>query len=73
MAELIGKNFVPPDVLAKVTGKAMYAEDFRVEGMVFCRVLVSTVPHARIRNIDTSAALNMQGVLGSLRPTMCRR
>ena len=32
--DLIGKNFVPPDVRAKVTGRAKYPEDFRVEGMV---------------------------------------
>jgi hypothetical protein len=28
--ELLGKDFTPPDVQAKVTGKAKYAEDFRV-------------------------------------------
>ena len=33
---LLGKNFIPPDIEAKVTGRAKYAEDFRVEGMVFC-------------------------------------
>ena len=32
--DLLGKNFTPPDVHAKVTGKAKYAEDFRVDGMV---------------------------------------
>jgi hypothetical protein len=26
--DLLGKNFVPPDVHGKVTGKAKYAEDF---------------------------------------------
>ena len=38
---LIGKDFTPPDVRAKVTGKAKYAEDFRVEGMVFVKLLLS--------------------------------
>ncbi len=33
--KLLGKDFTPHDVLAKVTGEAKYAEDFRVEGMVF--------------------------------------
>ena len=37
--KLIGKNFTPHDVVAKVTGKAKYAEDFRAEGMVFCKLL----------------------------------
>jgi CO/xanthine dehydrogenase Mo-binding subunit len=64
--ELLGKNFVPPDVHGKVTGKAKYAEDFRAEGMVFCKLLLSPMPHARVRNIDTSAAERLPGVLGVL-------
>ena len=64
--QLIGKDFTPPDVAAKVTGKAKYAEDFRAEGMVFCRLLLSTMPHARVRNIDVSEVMKMEGVLGIL-------
>src|ERR1041384_3754113 len=64
--KLLGKNFVPPDVLAKVTGQAKYAEDFRVDGMVFCRFLPSPYPHARIKNLDAKEALKMEGVLGIL-------
>jgi len=64
--KLLGKNFTPPDVHAKVTGKARYAEDFRVEGMVFCKMLLSPMPHARVTSIDTSEALKMDGVLGVL-------
>ena len=60
--KLLGKNFTPPDLRGKVTGKAKYAEDFRVEGMVFCKMLLSPMPHARILNIDASAALAMDGV-----------
>jgi len=33
---LVGKNFTPPDVRAKVTSSAKYAEDLRADGMVFC-------------------------------------
>lgn len=64
--KLLGKNFTPHDVLAKVTGQAKYAEDFRAEGMVFCRLLGSPMPHARVRGIDASEALKMPGVLGIL-------
>ena len=64
--KLLGKNFTPPDVRAKVTGKAKYAEDFRVPGMVFCKLLLSPMPHARVTSIDTSDALAMDGVLGVL-------
>ena len=63
---LIGKDFTPMDVEAKVTGRAKYAEDFRAENMVFCKTLTSSIPHARIKSIDTSEALKMQGVLGIL-------
>ena len=64
--KLIGQDFEPHDVVAKVTGRAKYAEDFRAEGMVFCKLLTSPMPHARIRNIDASAALKMPGVFGML-------
>ena len=64
--KLLGKNFTPPDLRAKVTGKAKFAEDFRVEGMVFCKMLLSPMPHARVTSIDTSDALAMDGVLGVL-------
>ena len=64
--DLLGKNFTPPDVHAKVTGKAKYSEDFRVDGMVFVKVLTSPMPHARVTSIDASAALAMPGVHGVL-------
>ena len=64
--ELLGKNFTPADVEPKVTGRAKYAEDFRVDGMVFCRLLMSPVPHGRVARIDTSKAEAMPGVVGIL-------
>jgi xanthine dehydrogenase molybdenum-binding subunit len=66
--KLIGKDFIPPDVVAKVSGQAKYAEDFRADGMVFCRLLTSPMPHARVRSIDASEALKMPGVVGILLP-----
>src|SRR5271163_1350746 len=60
--KLIGKNYTTPDLYAKVTGKAKYAEDFRAEGMLFCKLLLSPVPHGRIKHLDLSAALAMPGV-----------
>lgn len=64
--KLLGENFTPPDVHGKVTGKAKFSEDFRVEGMSFCKLLTSPMPHARVSNIDASGALAMEGVLGVL-------
>jgi CO/xanthine dehydrogenase Mo-binding subunit len=60
--KLVGFNYTTPDLVAKVTGKAKYSEDFRAEGMLFAKLLLSPMPHARITNIDASAALAMPGV-----------
>jgi len=64
--ELLGKNFTPPDVHAKVTGRAKYSEDIRADGMVFVKLLTSPMPHARVTSIDASAALALPGVHGVL-------
>jgi xanthine dehydrogenase molybdenum-binding subunit len=60
--KLIGKNYVTADLLAKVTGKSKYAEDFRAEGMLFCKLLLSPLPHARVRHIEAREAMAMPGV-----------
>jgi xanthine dehydrogenase molybdenum-binding subunit len=64
--KLIGKNYTTPDLYAKVTGAAKYAEDFRAEGMLFCKLLLSPMPHARVKQIHASEALAMPGVRGIL-------
>ncbi len=64
--KLIGHNYQTPDIVAKVMGQAKYAEDFQAEGMLFCKLLFSPEPHARVRNIDTRAALAMKGVAAVL-------
>lgn len=64
---LIGKNYTTTDLHAKVTGRAKYSEDFRADGMVFLKLLLSPMPHARVRRVDASAALAMPGVEGILR------
>jgi xanthine dehydrogenase molybdenum-binding subunit len=58
----VGQNYTTPDLVAKVTGQAKYAEDYRADGMLFVKLLLSPMPHARVRSIDTSAALAMPGV-----------
>ena len=61
--KLIGKDFTPPDLVGKVTGKAKYAEDFRPSGMLFAKLLRSPMPHAKVRKIDTRGALALKGVV----------
>src|ERR1700737_2742400 len=58
----LGKGYVTADLRAKGTGKAKYAEDFRAEGMLFCKLLLSPVPHGRVKHLDLSKALAMPGV-----------
>src|SRR5438094_2369303 len=60
--KLIGQNYTPADLVAKVTGRAKYAEDYRADGMLFTKLLLSPMPHARVKNIDTRAAVAMPGV-----------
>ena len=59
---LVGSNYITPDIVAKVTGRARYAEDFRAEGMLFCKLMLSERPHARVLNKDLSRALALPGV-----------
>ena len=60
--KLVGENYSTPDLVAKVTGKARYAEDWRADGMLFCKLLTSPMPHARVKRLDTSKAMSMPGV-----------
>ena len=63
---LIGTAFRRVDGRAKVTGQTQFADDLNFPRMAYVKLVRSTVPHARIRNIDLSAALAMDGVLGTL-------
>src|SRR3954468_5114432 len=60
--KLFGSNYTTPDLVAKVTGKARYSEDWRVEGMLFAKLLVSPHPHAKVKRLDISKAQSMPGV-----------
>src|SRR4026209_2287949 len=60
--KLVGHNYTTPDIVAKVTGKAKYAEDYRVDGLLFAKLLVSPMPHARVARLNTRAAEAMPGV-----------
>lgn len=65
---LIGKNFTPPDIEAKVTGAARFAEDFRADGMAHVKIWGSRMPHGRVTRIDLSAAERVPGFLAALIP-----
>ena len=54
------------DGRAKVTGQTRFADDLSFPRMVHMKLVRSTVPHARIVDIDLSEAEKMPGVLGFL-------
>jgi CO/xanthine dehydrogenase Mo-binding subunit len=58
----IGARTIRPDGADKVTGRAGYAADTTMPGMVWGKVLRSPHAHARIRAIDTSKAEALPGV-----------
>ena len=58
----IGKRTIRPDGTDKVTGRAAYAADTTMTGMIWGKVLRSPHPHARIRSINTSRAEALPGV-----------
>ena len=59
---VIGKRVNRVDAVPKVTGQARYTYDVQLPGMLYARIVSSTVPHARIKSIDTSAAEAYPGV-----------
>jgi CO/xanthine dehydrogenase Mo-binding subunit len=64
MAEerILGKSFPRVDAADKVSGRSQYAGDVYLPGMLICKVLKSSRPHARILGIDTSQAEQLPGV-----------
>jgi CO/xanthine dehydrogenase Mo-binding subunit len=60
--KLIGTRPNRPDGLDKVTGRARYGADFSLPGMLWAAVVRSPHAHARIKSIDASKALALDGV-----------
>ena len=58
----IGQRTIRPDGQEKVTGRAAYAADATMPGMIWGKVLRSPHAHAVIRSIDTSKAEALPGV-----------
>ena len=58
----IGRSIPRVEARAKVTGTAEYIHNLRLPGMLWAKICRSTVPHGRIRHIDTSAAAAITGV-----------
>src|SRR5436305_6991987 len=61
---VLGKRITRLDGAQKTTGRARYTADVYLPGMLYGKMVSSTVPHARIRSIDTSEAEKYPGVKG---------
>jgi len=59
---IIGRALRKVDAVAKVTGTTKFADDLAFPRMLYCKLLRSTEPHARIVSIETAAAAKLDGV-----------
>ena len=62
----VGDGAFRTDVRDKVLGTGEYCDDLYLDGMVHASAVRSQYPRARVRKIDTSAALALPGVLAVL-------
>ncbi|MGB9800102.1 MAG: xanthine dehydrogenase family protein molybdopterin-binding subunit [Thermanaerothrix sp.] len=63
MNTYIGQSVTRVDAIAKVKGEALYPGDFNFPNQAYMKILFANRPHARIRSIDVSEALSMEGVI----------
>lgn len=62
---IVGDRITRRDALDKVLGRAVFSDDFRPKGLLYMKVKRSEVPHARLKNINTTKALSMPGVVST--------
>jgi CO/xanthine dehydrogenase Mo-binding subunit len=60
---LVGTSLPRQDGPDKVTGRARYAGDQALPGLLHARLVTSPYAHARLLHVDTSAALSLPGVV----------
>ena len=60
--DVINSRLSRLDTPDKATGRALFIDDIRFSNMLYGAMLQSPLPHARIVNIDTSAAEKLPGV-----------
>jgi len=61
--EQLGRSHTRTDAADKVTGEAAYTMDMYPEDVLHARLVTSTEPHARLRDVDTAAAEELDGVV----------
>jgi len=58
----VGKNIPRTAEIDKVTGRAVYMDEYKRPGMLHGKILYSRYAHARIKSINTEKAKNLPGV-----------
>jgi selenium-dependent xanthine dehydrogenase len=59
---VIGHSYPRPDAVDKVTGSAMFTDDYAFPGMLYGATLRAGFPHARVLSIDANGASRLPGV-----------
>ncbi len=62
----IGTSPIRPDGVDKVTGRAQFGADLNLPNMLYGKVLRSRYAHARIKSVDLSGALALDGVYAAV-------
>ena len=68
---VVGTRPIRHDGADKVTGRARYGADIQLPGLLHGKILRSPHPHARIRAIDSTRALDMPGVKAVVTAPIC--
>lgn len=66
MYKVIGSRLPIHDAVGKVTGEIEYTGDIKLSNMAYGKLVLSTIPHGQVINIDKTEALAVEGVLGVL-------
>jgi 4-hydroxybenzoyl-CoA reductase alpha subunit len=64
--KVVGRPLRKVDATDKVTGKTIFADDIDLPRMLYCKLLRSHLPHARIVKVDVGKALAVPGVVAAL-------
>jgi 4-hydroxybenzoyl-CoA reductase subunit alpha len=59
---VVGKRLPKIDAPDKATGRALYTDDITLPNMIYGKLLLSPVPHAKIKSINTKKAKSLPGV-----------
>ncbi len=61
---VVGRRVPMHDAAAKITGQAQFTDDLTLPGMLYGKLVRSTIPHGRIVRVDVSKAKALPGVKG---------